>query len=456
MPETFVLLSNDYDTRALEQKLNVPTKSTADLRKLIKQVRSDEDCRATIGELEKEFNLQQLEEGTLENGNAQVDDKSSTSPDGIDFGVEPVLEQDEEIEELKTISSEKVLSNGNAQESDLHIDASMKENCNTQDLGANPWPSVASPTPQTVPGTLEDAPIGSQVETNPTSGRDTSVAQEPMTPPPSPPTATRSTLNKESEKPAPESPVPTAKNQKDIASSSTDESDDEEVILFKPRSRRTSGLPKSAGDSSRPSTADGARRPLDADQSKKLNIPQVSTPLKPQSQVFVPRSPHPAGKHQSQLSVESIIKIPDQAPVETPVQAQDQAQPVIPQQRQTPNLHTRRSEGLAQRQSRDIIERQREAIQRQTHVQAKPAPRQIQMEPTLSPTVIDPDAFDRSYVVQPRNAATANGTNGNHRTPHPRGSPRRAPRTPEPDVDFVLKSGSPRAAVRGKGKLWVP
>lgn len=36
----------------------------------------------------------------------------------------------------------------------------------------------------------------------------------------------------------------------------------------------------------------------------------------------------------------------------------------------------------------------------------------------------------------------------------PRGSPRRAPA--EPDVGYVLKSGQPREATRGRGKLWVP
>ena len=36
----------------------------------------------------------------------------------------------------------------------------------------------------------------------------------------------------------------------------------------------------------------------------------------------------------------------------------------------------------------------------------------------------------------------------------PRGSPRRAPA--EPEVGYILKSGRPREATRGRGKLWVP
>ncbi|KAI4289256.1 MAG: hypothetical protein L6R35_001476 [Caloplaca aegaea] len=38
----------------------------------------------------------------------------------------------------------------------------------------------------------------------------------------------------------------------------------------------------------------------------------------------------------------------------------------------------------------------------------------------------------------------------------PRGSPRRAPALPDPEVAYVLRSGQPREATRGKGKLWVP
>ncbi|KAL9109705.1 MAG: hypothetical protein Q9187_008139, partial [Circinaria calcarea] len=82
--------------------------------------------------------------------------------------------------------------------------------------------------------------------------------------------------------------------------------------------------------------------------------------------------------------------------------------------------------------------------------------RQVHKQPTSQPTVIDPDAFDRSYIIKPR-PHTPNGiSNGNHRVPSPRLSPRRAVGTPEAEVDFVLKSGAPRAATRGRGKLWVP
>ena len=71
--------------------------------------------------------------------------------------------------------------------------------------------------------------------------------------------------------------------------------------------------------------------------------------------------------------------------------------------------------------------------------------------PHVVPAVIDPDAFGRSFATNPR---TNNHPNSRY---SPRGSPRSAAiRTPEPELDYVLKSGNTRASVRGKGKLWVP
>ncbi|KAL8804283.1 MAG: hypothetical protein Q9182_002647 [Xanthomendoza sp. 2 TL-2023] len=44
----------------------------------------------------------------------------------------------------------------------------------------------------------------------------------------------------------------------------------------------------------------------------------------------------------------------------------------------------------------------------------------------------------------------------NMRPERPRYSPRHTPATSEPEVPFILRSGQPREATRGKGKLWVP
>ena len=83
-----------------------------------------------------------------------------------------------------------------------------------------------------------------------------------------------------------------------------------------------------------------------------------------------------------------------------------------------------------------------------------PAPkhqRQRSRKVMASPAIIDPDAFDRFTLT-----ATRSSNNNDNRRASPRVSPRRAPRTLEPEVDYVLKSGSPRGSTRGRGKLWIP
>lgn len=72
--------------------------------------------------------------------------------------------------------------------------------------------------------------------------------------------------------------------------------------------------------------------------------------------------------------------------------------------------------------------------------------------------LIDPDAFGRSDAIGPPYVANSRTQAHNWQYPRysPRGNPRRVSRTNEQEVDFVLKSGSPRGTSRGQGKLWVP
>lgn len=84
---------------------------------------------------------------------------------------------------------------------------------------------------------------------------------------------------------------------------------------------------------------------------------------------------------------------------------------------------------------------------------ATPARQPQAKTPPVAPAIIDPDAFGRSFATNPRADVRNNHPNSRY---SPRGSPRRAMRTPEPELDYVLKSGNTRASVRGRGKLWVP
>lgn len=76
----------------------------------------------------------------------------------------------------------------------------------------------------------------------------------------------------------------------------------------------------------------------------------------------------------------------------------------------------------------------------------------FQQVPQVKATIIDPDAFGRSFATNTRGYIP----NGQRARNSPRGSPRRGLRMTEPEVDYVLKSGATREASRGQGKLWVP
>lgn len=91
--------------------------------------------------------------------------------------------------------------------------------------------------------------------------------------------------------------------------------------------------------------------------------------------------------------------------------------------------------------------------------QVPKVPSQYNVASNGGPALIDPDAFGRTFARKPSGVALNAGRTLATRSPRasPRHSPHRSIATPEPaDVDFVLKSGSPRGAARGKGKLWVP
>ena len=459
MPETYILLSNDYDTRALAQKLNIPLKTVAETRQLIKQRDGYNDHRAATGELEKEFGLNAHSKAfdTLGSIDKHTEEGFSEPQDGFDLGVEVLLEQDEDIEELKkTISKEKV-SKGPFEKSIYEIDVAAKNVDPDADLATPLLPSTDSSDAQSLKNVVDIVSNGSEAESITLSDGDRKIKShliiESQTLPVEDEHKYGQGLSQSSEIPC---SLPLGKRDIEV-DTKAESDDDEEVVVFKPRSRRTSGLPKLSGEASRPATADGPNRVVEVDQSKRLSTPLGATQLKAQSPIFVPKNKLGSGNNLSQLRDESMSTSIESAAAE--VQAQAPPKPVIQPVRRGPNLHTRRSEGMVQRQSRDIIERQREVIQRQAQVPTRPPPRQIQMQPTSSPAVIDPDAFDRSYVVQPLTSTPTNGTNGtngNHRAQGRRGSPRRTPRTPEPDVEYVLKSGSPRAATRGRGKLWIP
>ncbi|MCJ1286003.1 hypothetical protein MMC26_005345 [Xylographa opegraphella] len=447
MPETFVLLSNDNDTRIIAQKLGIPTKNTYEISQALKFEKAGKDNRVTVGELENDFPQMTSAEEGLENECRHQHAPAFAPPDGFDFAVAAFPQQDEEIEELKEPTSNDRFT----EEASVTVATSV-------DLASNEVPnpteetvtsSVLKPllTPEITPAAVLDSNIdeleleinqlladnGAEMKESLSSQKkDIGLAEpsEQIEYVAFPLTFSQSTHHEKKE---------------DVIDIKEESDDDEEVVVFKPKSKRFSGSNRFSAEPSRPKTADSITETSESHTLLSPFKPHIITQLKPQSPVFVPKCEQGHVNSYSQPPKKATVHATDAASIPL----QKPTPPPIQQQKRVHKPQNIRSEGLAQRQSREIIERQREVINRQVKSPAKPPPRKIQMQPTSSPTVIDPDAFDRSYVVQSPSIATT-GTSGNHRVQGGRGGPRHAPKTPEPDFEFVLKSGSPRGSARGR------
>ncbi|KAL8905251.1 MAG: hypothetical protein Q9207_002760 [Kuettlingeria erythrocarpa] len=87
-----------------------------------------------------------------------------------------------------------------------------------------------------------------------------------------------------------------------------------------------------------------------------------------------------------------------------------------------------------------------------------PSPSLLKPSPMVNGSSAGPSVSGLSPVVNGFHVQDRQGVPLRAENPRysPRGSPRRMPNMPEPDVGYVLKSGQPREATRGRGKLWVP
>ena len=477
-PESFFLLTGDKKTISAAQKINIPVKDFAELRDASLRETALNDHRAESGELESMFPSKK--EATITtNGHIQVSEKINDTDDGLAFAIEEVLGQDEEVTELKrTQHMEQAPKSVTFQEG--HVDGFTKSAEASEDTG-----NATETDPANLSKSEMKEPLKVRFEQGPGTSIDSDSKSEKLdqTMTTSSPPASEDGRNAlgsadEIENGTPDSsPEKPGQAQEPAIPVEEDSDDDEEVVVFKPRSRRASGLLKSAPEPEKskvePIVEPTVQPMARVAPAQKVAKTQIESTLKPQSPVFVPRNvqvndqPPPQPKDnippvtqptavnkdedQAQLCIGNAVKDKPEEKVQekviprSPRSHNPQLHPVPHPQKKLLDLNTKRNEGL--------IQRQREAIQRQAQA-TKPQPRKIQLHPTASPTVIDPDDFDRSYVVQPRvrTPASANGVHRGNR----RGSPKRAARTPDPEVDFVLKSGSPRGSTRGKGKLWVP
>ena len=477
-PENFVLLSNDNKTTSAAQKIDIPVKDFAGLRDALLRETASNDHRAEFGELESIFPSKK--EATITtNGYIQVSEKIDNTDNGFAFAIEEVLGQDEEVTELKrTQRMEQAPKSVTFQEG--HVNG-ITESAETPEDTANAMETdltslSKSVTKEPLKVRFEQGP-GTSIESDSNSER-LGQTMTTSSPPASEDGGNALGSADENENGTPDSsPEKPGQAQEPAIPVEEDSDDDEEVVVFKPRSRRASGLLKSAPEPEKskvePIVQPTVQPMAQVTPAQKIVKTQIESTLKPQSPVFVPRNvqvndqPPPQPKDnippvtqptatdqdedQAQVCIGNAVKDKPEEKVQekviprSPRSHHPQLHPVPHPQKKLLDLNSKRNEGL--------IQRQREAIHRQAQA-TRPQPRKIQLHPTASPTVIDPDDFDRSYVVQPR-VHTGAPANGVHRGGR-RGSPKRAPRTPEPEVDFVLKSGSPRGSMRGKGKLWVP
>lgn len=482
------VLTDTPQIREVAASLSIPVVEWAQLQKFLKERVCQHDERAVRGQVESDFDLSGLKEN----------DNKIAKPDSVD----EVQEQETHLEEKTTVcdpSAARVAApagvDGNLHESV----ASVQEDVSLIAHEANQMNASEPPSVD-----------GNEREWNVLSIESSISAHTPaaeLNHPALPSNDLRDTvlndvrlstpLSAEKAEPVGVSPTKPTDEESELDS-------DEEIIVFNPRSKRVSGArPRTPGGpvetvNSRPATRNGPR--FDGSASPKPPRSPLKSTLKPQSPIFTP------GQLYAPVGVAPVLAehiqypqthaAPARGAQKSPPKSPSRS-PLIQPASTTPNHqksagpgHVKakqsQSDEARRQQSELIIQRQREAIQRQVKATTKPAPRKIQMEPTDNPTVIDPDDFDRSFVVQPAvHNSSPQQTHHAHTTqqrqthsdragskrrsgaaagaarqrPASRGNPSHAHvngQKGELEDDFVLKSGAPRGATRGKGKLFVP
>ena len=550
MPELFILLSDNPEISTVVQKLGIPIKSTNALYESLQNRRNTQDERDIVGQLEKEFAVKKRKlptEAIGESPKMSGENLVSDACADICIGSEITSTAQNEDPNGKIVSEVTMDAKDKGQASPIK---ELEENDN--DANRSEKQQGDDKLVKLDGGVKRESSDNAGVESNSDStsssgttrnGPSIVVEDQQTSLKPATNGIGHNTINGD------KAIIEGHPDHLQIANGQVDgnlgvtaeisedgeDSDDDEVVVFDPKSRRSSGIPKAPTEPAKRATTPISylkalesglpRKPIESFKSTATATP----PQTPRPDLFKPetlsetRIENPVGKRPSssgvgaarsppstqgrypkrhsghvQFSPAIVSNSQDQIPVQgqiqtpapfpsqiqrrpTPVpqpQAENQnedgylarpdsdvqdpgltippngaltavqppAQSVI--QSQFQRVHQPKSHYLSQRSTQYAVHRFDQAsggVRRQVHKQ-----------PTSQPTVIDPDAFDRSYIIKPRPHTPNGSSNGNHRIPSPRLSPRRATGTPEAEVDFVLKSGAPRAATRGRGKLWVP
>ena len=524
MPRTFILLTNDQPVRDTALKLGLPVKSNTELLNFAKSQQAVSDCKNTFGDLEREFQVKPRDRliaqprtdtkaDSIKNGFALGDSKADEmekvpEQSKIDESGERKVEQIDTQEVNETVKERQIETSDNSpvdiervKEQEKALEVVKEEGRNADAMKESTSPMLAEVSnvvdglaaeldilaeglKPAVPEPTQEAPAPSEMKSQP-------IVCE--------------TLTQELQTELPEQKEKEIVNGTTSAPSVTlntdeDTDDDEEVVVFNPKSRRFSGQHSKSTESPRVSYTQALETGLpkkSAIQHKPTNLPKEFTqseksPLVPPTGAMVePNNVRDTTKRQNHGVKHARHVTPTQQQVQNQVPLYVQYSPSntaqyqrnqMTAQAKLPNNNVLRSQdentseaksqsqGSEPSESSNSVQPHGSPVVRPRNeastVHGHPSPRavnrinqvppkarrQVQKQPTAYPTIIDPDAFDRSYAIAP----PINTSEVNKRHSSGRGSPRRTPRTPEPEVDYVLKSGSPRGATRGRGKLWVP
>ena len=447
---SLIVLSDDLKAFTVGQKLDVVVQSMEEVRRTINAQIKQNDCDI-LGDLERTFGVIEPRRGVSQNGSVHVDEKDAVhhkdalqSPsvgddnlngsllkDGVlsrtanskeeeeEDPTEPVVRIEERIDNglEGSIAVEKPIDTLIPSAAELEIvspdiavqtyptiidiaeetDAQQKaEILKSTDPGSNAF--VAEKISNITAWIKNLAPkLSPNMEPNLKSRQhmETYTKSEGLSQPTSAQTTHPVVLQRTAEfsTPSPRQ-IPIASPAP--ASAKEDGDSDDEEIVFNPKAKRLSAQTKSP----QPSPKQIAAR--NVDQTATQNVTQNVAPI----------VAHGAAQNIAQNVVQNLIRSPK------------------PNASQSPKRHIQRGpkNAIPNRQPRNKT-------------------------PPNAPAIIDPDAFGRSFATNPK----ANVHNNHPYSRYsPRGSPRRAIGTQEPELDYVLKSGNTRGSVRGKGKLWVP
>lgn len=414
---TLIVLSDDCKTHTVGQKLDIVVKRTEEIRRTIAAQVIQTD-RNTLGDLEREFGVRAPRPESLQNGLSSNDGKDVTRSNGM----QPLQVNGEGVSDRNHVKVDILNQTSDGKEEEKH----NKKEINIKERFENHLDD----------GTVEDRPT------------DGCVPQEAII------EIECCDLPKQSYSTVIDITEEHAAQEKDEHTEPAGPGSDE--FVSEKISNITAWIKNLAPKLSSISEPNSASHQGTYSSTKAGNIsPQPQAPMIQQpvvlqraAELFTPSHRTPTTSPAPALSIEEPEDSDEEVVVFNPKAKRLSAQQKLPQSSPKENVDLK----LAQSPKLNASQSPKQKVQRSPR-KATPARQHQAKTPPVAPAIIDPDAFGRSFATNPRANVHNNHPNSRY---SPRGSPRRAMRTLEPELEYILKSGNTRASVRGKGKLWVP